>query len=159
MKVMLHTTVPKTKEQLRAEAEALFADLLIPEPKVKAKAKTKPAHVTKFARSDSLDIIRRPTAKAESRLFYITEQRCSTCGGRHTYTSEQHLRFEVTGRKDHLAIETPAAIPLHEALDLPIRVIRKEESVAFCPTCLAACEAIDAITAATANNLQLELFV
>lgn len=140
----------RTPEQIEARqrVEALFGDLLKPEPKQK-KAKATNTAVA------AIPAQRNPHLKVEQHEYFLVTQECTTCGAQHKYARTQLVRFSAPARKDNLAILLPTAIP--EAIDTPSIVHHEYETTPFCPSCVSIAEGVDT-TIARDIMPQRELF-
>lgn len=162
----MNPTQPKSKEQLRADAEALFADLLA-EPKTSGKVKNISAKPKLDKSWGTAGIVRKLITQRKLlpalRIVTVTTQHCSTCGSSHSYTGVAHIRFEDNKRPDHLAVELPYALTLEEAIATPSTVRHVEETTEVCATCLSMTEHIEHILFPEGaddsfKSLQMELF-
>lgn len=142
------------KSAARLAAEALFGDLLEKPVKAgKAKKEGKKAGSTCGPVTPVPNPVTSPFFTAEKKTYEIITQVCRTCGGRHRYTGQTIVRYRALRRKDGLAIELPTSLP--HALDFPGEVVRREESVDFCPACVEFCALVDDSTLFTLSNGEL----
>lgn len=143
------------KAAARAAAEALFADLLIPQPRKtkNASAAKKPIDKLWGSQHNTRLMITSGTVKPVVRIIQISHQTCHTCGEQSHYMHAPVVRFGADKRKDGLAIETPYALTREEALNTPHEVVDSFETVEVCAHCLPQ-PAQQSVT-----STQLELFI
>lgn len=151
------TNQPEKSAALRAAAEALFSDLLAPQPKVRNASKAKKPAMDKLwgsQHSTTKSLIALKTVTPKYQLVSIVHQHCTTCGYDTIYTAVPQIRFEADRRKDGLAIETPFSVPATEFNGIKRYFRHISEDTNLCAYCIP----MENPTEVVSPTKQLELF-